>query len=198
MLFSLNVSHSMVLENGDVSLLATLLFTPLALGLLSFFSVEPRARPWHRTLRKSTFTPPNIAFPTVWLINYLSMGYASYLVVKAWRVSNVSQSMKDVVALMYLTHLLLISLWNPVFMALRSIQLAFFILLAVDILVPSLIVCAANVSPMAAAICVPYFAWLLLCTYLTYYMYQANPGPHFSPTKEQVVCRHRAPSIKTH
>lgn len=187
----------MVAEEGDGQLLLSLLLLPLVSGLLSHFLSEPPARAWHRTLYKSPYTPPGTAFPLVWLSNYVSMGYASYLAVKAWRVEVPDPFTRNSIVLAYFLHLLLLNTWNPIFFRLRRIDLALFNMCALDVGVAALIGCVAHASTLAALICVPYLTWLLLLTYFNFYMMKMNPGPHFGPTKNEIIKLHQTPIFKS-
>lgn len=179
----------MVLAEGEGILLVALLFAPLVTGALVHFSVEPGARHWHRRLRKSSIAPPPVVFPLMWISNYLCIGYASFLVAKkSWGVP---------FAVAHLFHLVLLNSWNPIFFTLRRIDMALCVMVALNITVPILMFAAASIAPMAAIITVPYYLWILLSTYLTFYMWKMNPGPHFGFNKDEVKRQHEQPLSKT-
>ncbi len=164
------------------------LAAPVIVGLTAHFSVEPFARRWHRTLRKSEWTPPPAAFPAVWLCNYLCLGYASFRVTKAGGTS--------LHAVGYVAHVLLLNAWNPVFFHSRRLGLALWIMGILIVTTPVLIWEAACRDLLAGLTLVPYYAWLLLMTHLSHFMWRNNPGPHFGAMKDEVIRQHEAAVCK--
>eukprot|EP00171_Calliarthron_tuberculosum_P009721 IDg9721t1 len=165
-----------MLALNDVPLTAFLVF-PLVVGCAVQFSTEPPARAWHRTLRKSEFTPPPAAFPIVWVINFLNMGFASYRVVKAGG--------GNAQTIIYLAHVALLNSWNLVIFLTRRLGLSFCIMMLLITSTPLLILEFASWDRLAGIVLLPYYLWLLLLSHLSYFLWAYNPGPQFGIAKDE-------------
>lgn len=176
-----------MLALNDVPLTAFLLF-PLIVGCAVQFTCEPPARAWHRTLRKSEFTPPPAAFPIVWLINFLNMGYASYRVVKAGG--------GNAQTIAYLAHVLIINSFNFTIFTTRRLGLSFFIMICIIASTPLLVLEFASWDRLAGIVLLPYYLWLLLLSHLSYYLWMYNPGPQFGAVKDEVIRQHQSKMLK--
>ncbi len=168
----------------EAMILVRHMLLPLTMGLAAHFSVEPRARHWHRTLRKSHWTPPPVAFPLVWLGCYLNLGFATYRAAAAGAGTHQ--------AVLYLLHLVLVNTWNPVFFALRRLRAAASLLAVIVTTTPFLIYQMATWDTLSALVLLPYYCWLLLLAHLSFYMAEHNPGPHFGPVKDELMNAHDA------
>lgn len=171
--------------DGDSVRSTALLLGPLLFGILQQLITEPAARTWHRKLNKSPYRPPCTLFPLIWTWSYLSLGYASYLVFTDMQGTGIALSLLTIV---YGGHLMLLNLWNVIFFSMRRIDYALNCLLLVDMTASILLVCTWALVPFAAALCLPYFCWLLELTYLNIYMFRNNVAPHLiDVTKYQVL-----------
>lgn len=160
----------------------SLLLCPLVFGLLQQLLTEPSARFWHTKLNKSPYRPPTVVFPLVWVWSYLSLGYASHLV-----QSSISGLPLKLLAIIYGIHLVLINSWGFFFFTFRRIDHALNVMLLVDVSAMVLLASVSTLVPFAAALCLPYFCWLLELTYLNIYMFRNNESAHLvGLTKEQV------------
>jgi len=153
---------------------------PLLVGLGCHFTVEPGARRWHRTLRKSGWTPPPVAFPIVWLLCYVNLGFASYRTMKSG-----GGSIPQVAG--YVCHVLAVNAWNPLFFRLRKLKYAAYLLAGIIATTPLLLIEIAFWDTIAAAMLFPYYLWLLLLCHLSFYMAHHNPGPHFGFLKDEIM-----------
>src|SRR5580765_7928312 len=84
---------------------------PLAAGALGGAATASSLRTWYPTLRKPPFNPPGWIFGPVWMLLYLLMGIAMYLV---WTGSR-SRSGRMRTASWWLAQLVLNLLWSLVF-----------------------------------------------------------------------------------
>lgn len=186
------------MERGDAWALAVALLAPLAVGLLVHCTVEPPARAWHYTLRKSPMRPPAAAFPLVWTYAYLAMGYASYLVWKDVRVAYREQGIDSAFAalwslelVLHYIHVLLLQLWQTVTMGAHFLGGGLLVMLLLDIYVPALIALWSPLVPTAGYLLLPYLGWLLVLTHLNYYMWLHNPpSSQMGATKDQIELEH--------
>ncbi|KAJ7129590.1 TspO/MBR-related protein [Mycena epipterygia] len=142
---------------------------PLGLGLLSGYPTAQVVRSdWYKNLRTPPGRPPRQVFPIVWPVLYISMGYASHLIVKALDSAFSPSAKSDcMLALsLYYAQLALNILWTPLFFGAKKTGFA---------LVDSGIMAAATFymtkllavhSPPAMYLLLPYCAWLSFATYL--------------------------------
>lgn len=157
------------------------IMVPLTFGLAAHFSCEPRARLWHRTLRKSTISPPPVVFPLAWLGCYVSLGFATYRAAKS--------GAGEIEAITYLLHLTMVNAWNPIFFLFRRLEMAAQLLVVIIATTPVLIMQMFSWDNIAGAVLVPYYGWLMLLTHLSFYMDNNNPGPHFGTEDDEAHCK---------
>ncbi len=109
---------------------------------------------WYWALQKPSWTPPNWVFPVVWTVLYLVIAYA------AWRVWALAGLGPAIAA--WGVQLLLNAGWSAVFFGLRSPRLALIELVFLWLAVALTIYLFAQVDPIAAALLLPYIAWVTL------------------------------------
>ena len=120
------------------------------------------------SLIQPPLTPPAIAFPIVWTILYLMMGFAAYLV---WNENDVDGGR---VLRMYLLQLVVNILWPFFFFRLGWRLFAFFWLLLLIALVTLTMSGFRYISKPAFYLLVPYFLWVLFAAYLNLGFYLLN------------------------
>jgi tryptophan-rich sensory protein len=152
----------------------TLVLVPalLLLGMLSAQLAGSGAEnAWFASLAKPPLYPPAPVFPLVWTILYILMGLALALVASArgaqWRTAAL---------VVFGLQLALNLVWSPLFFAGHQILAALVLLVVLDLAVIATIVLFRLVRPVAALLLLPYLAWLLFATLLTWQIYEANPG----------------------
>ncbi|KAJ7179068.1 TspO/MBR-related protein [Mycena filopes] len=142
---------------------------PLGLGLLSGYPTAGVVRSdWYKSLRVPPGRPPRQAFPIVWPLLYISMGYASHLTVKAMDgVLSPSVRSDCMLALsLHYAQLTLNLLWTPLFFGAKKTGLALIdsaMMTAATFYMTNLL---ASISPTASYLLLPYCAWLSFATYL--------------------------------
>ena len=109
--------------------------------------------PWYSTLTKPTFNPPDYIFPSIWLILYMSMAFAVWLI---W----INQKRNEKIIYIYFIHLLVNASWSVVFFALHQIFLALVVIVIILLLVLWLIKLYYPINKFSAYLMVPYVAWL--------------------------------------
>jgi len=119
-------------------------------GMLTASSVAD----WYQTLRKPVWTPPDSVFGPVWLALYLMMGVASWLV---WRRSDSSPTRGALT--LFGIQLGLNVAWSGCFFALRNPGLALAELFVLLVTIAATTATFRRISPLAAALMVPYLAW---------------------------------------
>ncbi len=145
--------------------LVLLCFAAAGMGsALTNLSVET----WYAALRKPSFNPPNWMFGPVWTALYLMMAIAAWLV---WRRAG-----WDAALTLFFAQLALNVVWSGLFFGMRSPGAAFaeIVLLWFAILLTTL--AFAAVSTAAAALMLPYLAWVAFAAVLNFSIWRLNVG----------------------
>ena len=142
-----------------------LVFAAAALGAIA--SVD--AASFYALLDKPSWAPPASLFGPVWTVLYLMMGVSAWLV---WR----SAGRRRAALALFGLQLAANALWSWLFFAWHRGALA-----AVQVLVLlALIVCTVaafrRCSHAAAALLLPYLAWVAFACLLTWSVWQRNPA----------------------
>ena len=95
-----------------------LFFLAFAFGASAWggFVTSIYKEPWYSTLVKPGFNPPDYIFPTIWVILYISMAFAVWLI---W----INPKKTEKIIYIYFIHLLVNASWSIVFFALHQIFL---------------------------------------------------------------------------
>jgi tryptophan-rich sensory protein len=123
---------------------------------------------WYDGLRKPNWTPPKWAFPVVWTILYLFIGYAGWLV---WTEAGWALPL-----VLWGVQMIANALWSFFFFGIRRMDLA---LVDVGILWLSIalfILAAWPVAPLASLLFVPYLVWVSAAAMLNHSVRSLNPG----------------------
>lgn len=121
---------------------------------------------WYARLNKPSFNPPNRLFAPVWLILYVLIATAGWIV---WVRAPLSIAM-----VAWGVQLLLNWLWSPVFFALHRPWLAVLVIAALDAAVVVFLAAAWSIDPVAALLFVPYLAWIAFATLLNVSLARLN------------------------
>jgi tryptophan-rich sensory protein len=151
------------------------LFTvPLCLGL-GFLSVRATGNaednPWFVMLDKPAIYPPSIAFPIVWSVLYALMGIALALLASARGARG-----RGIAVAAFALQLAVNLTWSPVFFVAHRLTLALAIIVVLIVLVAVTIALAWRVRRSAAALLLPYLAWICFASLLNLQLLQLNPG----------------------
>lgn len=136
-------------------------------GLLSGSGAE---NPWYASLRKPEISPPSFLFPVVWSTLYALMGFAAALVCAAWGARG-----RGVALVAFAAQLVLNLAWSPVFFGAHQITGALVVILLLDAMVLLTIGLFWRIRWLAGALLLPYLAWILFATVLTWQYLQLNP-----------------------
>ena len=126
------------------------------------------AYPWFFLLRKPWFMPPVWAFPIVWTALYALMGVAIA------RVIDRHGPARTPAIVLFVMQLALNLAWPPVFFAAHRVAGALVLVAALDAAVVATIVAFARVDRPAAAMLLPYAAWLAVATALNQEILRLN------------------------
>ena len=145
------------------------LLLPLAVGGLSAL-ISGGMGGDYAQLVKPPLSPPGWLFPVVWTVLYLLMGYASYRVY----TSDAPQEQKRRALVVYLAQLVLNFLWSPVFFGLGWLLPAFFILVALWVLILITANKFSQIDKLAGDLLIPYLLWVTFAGYLNFAFFLLN------------------------
>lgn len=144
----------------------------LLLGFLSGRSVPAGSdNAWYVALAKPSFTPPGWIFPLAWTILYVLIGFALAIVLSAR-----GAALRTLGAILFSAQFALNLAWTPLFFGAHKLGPA--LLLIVAILVLSLLTTFvfSRVRASAAALMLPYLAWLAFAGVLNWQIARLNPS----------------------
>ena len=143
----------------------------LLLGMLSgALANSGPGNAWFDGLSKPALYPPPATFGIVWTALYLLMGLALAIVASAR-----GARFRTAAIAVFIGQLLLNLAWSPLFFMAHQITGALILIAALDVAVIATIVLFWRVRPIAAMLLLPYLAWILFATVLTWQFLQANP-----------------------
>lgn len=128
-----------------------------------------QAREFYSGLVKPAWAPPGWLFGPVWTTLYIMMGVAAWLV---WRRAGWSGA--TVALSLFLAQLVCNALWSWIFFAWRSGALAFAEILLLAALIIATMLAFARVRTAVALLLLPYLAWVVFATALTWTLWRAN------------------------
>ena len=122
---------------------------------------------WYESLRKPGWTPPKWAFPVVWTILYVLIGYAGWLV---WTAAGWSLPM-----MLWALQMVTNALWSYFFFGMRRMDIALVDVAVLWLSIAFFIVTAWSVAPLASLLFVPYLAWVTAAAALNHSVRRLNP-----------------------
>lgn len=129
----------------------------------------PEIATWYASLTKPGWTPPRIAFPIVWPILYFLMAIA------AWRLWEAPPSSSRTAALvLFVLQLALNASWSYVFFGGHNISGGLAVIVLLAIALSATIATSAFVDRLAAALLLPYIAWIAFATLLNARIFSLN------------------------
>lgn len=134
---------------------------PLAVGGLAALLTQ-NSRAMYAALQKPPLAPPGWLFPVVWTILYILMGIASYLV---YRHGYDKPHVRDALGF-YALSLAINFLWPLVYFRFGLLFAAFWVLLALWLVVGITTAKFYRISHAAGLLMLPYWLWVTFAGYL--------------------------------
>jgi translocator protein len=117
--------------------------------------------PWYRELEKPEFTPPDMAFPAVWISLYILIAWSG------WRIWCAAPSRGRSAALrLWLSQLAANAKWSKLFFGQHRLLASLSDSIALEGMIWSYISAAWKVDRAAAGAFIPYAAWVAFATVL--------------------------------
>ena len=146
------------------------LLAPSVIGLASALVTAPAVATWYRTLRRPPWTPPDAAFGPVWTTLYLLMGVAALLVGRSRTDPRLVEQVQAANAL----QLALNAGWSVAFFGRRNPAAGLVVIGALWLAIVATIAADARVDRRAAALLLPYLAWVTLAMSLNAWIWREN------------------------
>jgi tryptophan-rich sensory protein len=156
------------LSRQVLGLAVWLLLTFAAAAVGAVASADASA--FYGQLVRPAWAPPAWLFAPVWTVLYLLIGIAAWLV---WRANGLRRA--RVALSLFVVQLAANALWTWLFFFWRQGGLAFAEILVLWVLIASTVVAFARVQALAAALLLPYLAWVTLACALTLATWKLNP-----------------------
>ena len=142
---------------------------PLAVGGLSAL-ISGGGMGAFAVMNQPPLSPPGWLFPVVWTILYLLMGYASYRVLTSGAEE---QKIRRALTL-YGAQLALNFIWSPIFFGLSLYLVAFFVLIALWVMIYLTMRAFSEIDEKAGDLLLPYILWITFAAYLNVGVYLLN------------------------
>ncbi|MDQ2050334.1 TspO/MBR family protein [Natronolimnohabitans sp. A-GB9] len=123
---------------------------------------------WFQGLEKPWFYPPEIAFPVVWTAIFTLLGIALWLV---WRSDT---SGRRLALGLFVVQMVFNVAWTPAFFSLEEPLYGLGVILVLWALLVATIVAFRRVDRRAAALLVPYLAWVTFAAILNFEIWRLN------------------------
>ncbi|MDZ7824092.1 MAG: TspO/MBR family protein [Ahrensia sp.] len=147
------------------------MYSAIIIGLLVFAAASSGAlfKPgeWYFNLKKPRWNPPNWAFPVVWSLLYMCIGYAGWLV---WNAAGFGLAM-----VVWGSQLVLNAGWSWLFFGRRRMDQAFVEVCFLWVSIALFIVLAWPISKLAAYLFMPYLLWVTIAATLNRTVWRMNP-----------------------
>ncbi len=140
---------------ADAIMLAACIGASFLAALPGAWAGANAASDWYDALSKPPFTPPGYLFGIVWPILYTMMGFALFLILKT-----PPRPKRTAAIALFAAQLLLNALWTPLFFRWRLIGVALLEIIALWVLILLTVAAFQKLSRTAAALLVPYLAWV--------------------------------------
>lgn len=123
---------------------------------------------WYAALAKPGWTPPSGVFGPVWTLLYVLMGVA------AWLVWDRHRNAARVALTLFVLQLIVNAAWSWLFFGLRSPALAFAGIVLLWALILATVIAFRRLRPPAAALLLPYLAWVTFAAALNFAIWRLN------------------------
>lgn len=150
--------------------LAGWLLASLAVGAIGGYA-SINAQDFYGQLAQPSWAPPAWLFGPVWTVLYILMGVSAWLV---WRPQGFGGARPALT--LYAAQLLVNALWTWLFFAWRQGAMAFAEILVLWALIAATIAMFRRHSRIAAALLLPYLAWVTFAAGLNFALWRLNPA----------------------
>jgi translocator protein len=158
------------LISRDLSRLFICVGTVLLASAVGSFATVRSIPTWYKGLAKPSFNPPGWLFGPAWMVLYLLMAVAAWLV---WKQGLGAAGVKLALAV-FLAQLILNALWSILFFGLRSPLAGLVEIVVLWLAILATIVLFFRVSVPAGFMLLPYIAWVSFAAVLNAAIFGLN------------------------
>lgn len=144
--------------------------TAMALCVAALGATITDLGPWYQALAKPGWNPPDVVFPMGWTLIYALITIAG---ITAWRAAPTAAKAEWVIVLFALNGFLNIT-WSLIFFRLQRPDWAFIELILLWLSILVMILYCGRFSRSAAALLVPYLAWVSFAGALNWAVVELN------------------------
>ena len=150
-------------------IISLLIFNILAFGASAWGSYVTNLykEPWYSEIAKPSFNPPDWVFSPVWIILYIAMSVAIWLI---W----INPKRVEKIIYIYFIHLLINGSWSIFFFGLHLILVSLIVIAIIIFFVVWLIKLYYPINKMSSFLMVPYLVWLSYAFVLNFYIFILN------------------------
>jgi len=150
-------------------LVSSLILCQLA-GMTGPIFTKPAILSWYVSLKKPFFTPPDWVFAPVWIILYILMGFAAFLVGR----KGCHQKQTRSALILFGVQLILNALWSFMFFGLRSPLAGLIEISILSVAILLTIQSFLQISRVAGLLLIPYFLWVAFASGLNLSIWVLN------------------------
>ena len=154
---------------NTIKLIVSILVCQLA-GIIGGIFTQSSVQSWYTTLRKPVFNPPGWLFGPVWILLYLLMGVALYLI---WNTGEQSRS-RDIALALFFIQLGLNILWSFLFFYLQNPLLGFIEILVLLVFIVLTAWRFFGLNQLAGILFIPYILWVSFASVLNFFIWRLN------------------------
>ncbi|UQD72864.1 tryptophan-rich sensory protein [Bradyrhizobium japonicum] len=147
-------------------MLQLLVFVVAVVGIGWLIGATNLPGAWYAGLAKPDFVPPNWAFPVAWTILYIMIAVAGWRTFRRERSGRAMQVWAAQLALNFV--------WSPAMFTMHQIGAALVILICLFVAIVTYISLEASRDRLAAALFVPYAAWVAFAGVLNAAIWRLN------------------------
>ena len=150
-------------------IISLLILNILAFGASAWgsFVTNLYKEPWYSEIAKPSFNPPDWVFAPVWIILYIAMSVAIWLI---W----INPKRVEKIIYIYFIHLLINGSWSIFFFGLHLILVSLIIIAIIIFFVIWLIKLYYPINKLSSYLMIPYLMWLSYALVLNFYIFTLN------------------------
>lgn len=142
----------------------------LVIGYMNSTFMAESMVDWYPSLIKPFFTPPAWIFGPVWVVLYITMGIALFIV---WDSRNIEKE-KERAIILFVIQLAINALWGPAFFGLRSTLAGLIVIVPLTFVVIWTTIVFMRISKIAGIFMIPYVSWMSFATVLNAAIFYLN------------------------
>lgn len=125
---------------------------------------------WYQALAKPDVRPPDWAFPVAWTTIYILLGFAVSIVLNARGARG-----RGMAIVLFVAQMIVNLIWTPLFFGAHQVSASLIVIIVMFVLALATTFAFGRIRTVSAWLMVPYLAWLVIATALTWQIDRMNP-----------------------